>query len=127
MSSGETTHAGSTAPGSAPERPRVARFGNTLHSHTRQLVVTALRTAVALSPMTQNEIARRLYTSPKHLSQTLNGKSAMSLEMMDAMFEVLGLEVLVTVRPKTGASDGSVPTVHRRGRDKGPAQGSRAA
>jgi transcriptional regulator with XRE-family HTH domain len=70
-------------------------------SPTWRMIVTAVRVAVELSELSQAEVARRCYVSPSHLCQGLTLKKHLSIEVLDKVMDVLGLELVVTVRRKT--------------------------
>lgn len=58
-----------------------------------------IRLALRIADVTQAELGRRLGLSPKHLSQMLTGKSAISLDMAEKMLREIGWELEVDAVP----------------------------
>jgi transcriptional regulator with XRE-family HTH domain len=62
----------------------------------------AIQEAIWKSGVPQAELARRIGLSPAQVSRFLKGERGLSLEAIDVMMEVLGLEVVIRPRKRGG-------------------------
>lgn len=60
-----------------------------------------VREVVKASGLKQTWMADRLGTSEKHLSQLLTGRAVMTLEWARRIVELCGMELVVSIRPRT--------------------------
>ena len=65
-------------------------------------LLVQVQKAVRESGLKQKWIAAHLHTGEKHLSHLLNGRASMTLEWAERILDLCGMELTVTVRPRTG-------------------------
>jgi len=61
---------------------------------------------IAASGLSQAVVAGLTGTTPKHLSQMVNGRSGMSLDLIDQVLAQLGRELVLSTRVKVEELDG---------------------
>lgn len=68
----------------------------------QELLLAQVQAAVKHSGLKQRWLAQQLHTGETHLSQILTGRAALTLDWAERILALCGLELDVTVRPRTG-------------------------